>query len=68
MTSFGRTTRQNAIWDRLNVIRAMYDQPGNLQEPEDGMPDDDDVVALQAEFVALVLEYAEIHTANSTFG
>jgi hypothetical protein len=46
----------------------MYDQPGNLQAPEDGMPDDDDVIALQAEYVALVAEYLAIHVANSTFG
>ncbi len=68
MASFGRTARQNVIWTRLNAIRAMYDQPGNLQEPEDGMPDDDDVIALQAEYVALVAEYLAIHVANSTFG
>lgn len=68
MAEFGRTARQNVIWTRLNAIRNMYDQPGSLQAPEDGMPDDDDVIALQAEFVALLTEYAEIHTANSTFG
>ncbi len=68
MATFGRSTRQEAIWLRLNVIRNMYDQPGNLLEPETEMPDHDDVVALQAEFEALIVEYVAIHTANSTVG
>lgn len=68
MALITRSVRQDAIWVRFNAIRNMYDQPSNLSDPTAGMPNDPDVVALQAEYDALVTEYAAIHTANGTRG
>ena len=66
MTSFGRTDRQNEIWDRLGEIRDIVDY--GLLGPEDGGYEGDDLETLQAEWDALVLEYVAIHTANDTKG
>ena len=65
MTYFGRTTRQNAIWDRMVEIRAIVDK--GLYSPEDGDYTGDDG-ELQTEWEALVVEYVAIHTANETRG
>ena len=66
MTEFDRTTRQDEIWSELNEIR---DTVGSgLLDPTDGEYAGDDLVALQASWDALVLEYVAIHTANSTIG
>jgi len=68
MASFGRTARQDVIWGLLNAIRDTVD--AGLLGPDDGEydgidPDPDD---LQAEWDALIDEYAAIHAANETFG
>ena len=65
MADFARTTRQNAIWDRMGAIRIIVG--AGLRSPDDeGYTGDDG--ELQAEWEALVLEYAAIHTANETKG
>ena len=66
MTEFDRTTRQDEIWSELNEIRDTVDS--GLLDPTDGEYAGDDLVALQAAWDALVLEYVAIHTANSTKG
>ena len=66
MASFGRTARQDVIWGLLNAIRGTVD--AGLLGPDDGDYDGDDLVALEATWVALIAEYAAIHTANDTFG
>lgn len=65
MTTFSRTDRQNAIWDRMVAIRAIVDK--GLYGPDDGDYDGDDG-ELQAEWEALVVEYVAIHTENETRG
>ena len=65
MATFGRTTRQNTIWDELNDIRVTVDS--GLLGPDDGGYTEDDG-ELQVEWEALVAEYAAIHTANKTKG
>lgn len=67
MATFGRTERQDAIWVRLESIRGLYDS-NQRDDPETAIPDHEDVIALQAEFVGLKVEYAAIHVANATFG
>ena len=64
--TFGRSARQSEIWRRIGAIRSMYESEGWQVEPEVGMPDHPDVVALQAEYVAILAEYAAIHLANNT--
>ena len=66
MASFGRTAAQDVIWVSLNDIRATVDK--GLLSPDDGDYEGDDLVALQAEWDALVAEYVAIHTANETKG
>ena len=66
MASFGRSDRQEVIWGLLNAIRGTVD--AGLLGPDDGEYDGDDAVALEATWVALVAEYAAVHTANETFG
>ena len=66
MADFGRTDRQNAIWDRMGEIRYIVGD-GALLGPDDAGYTDDDG-ELQAEWEALVLEYAAIHTENETEG
>ena len=66
MADFDRTTRQDEIWTELNEIRETVD--AGLLDPTDGEYAGDDLVALQASWDALVLEYVAIHTANSTIG
>ena len=66
MTDFNRSTRQDEIWTELNEIRDTVDC--GLLDPTDGEYTGDDLVALQAAWDALVLEYVAIHTANSTKG
>ena len=68
LPEFDRTSRQDEIWERLNIIREMYDQPSCLLAPAEGMPDHADVVALALEFSALFEEYRDIHIANGTMG
>jgi len=63
MTSFGRTTRQNAIWDELQEIRDVGG--GQLLGPEDG---DYETNGLQEDYEALVTEYEAIHAENETKG
>jgi len=66
MGSFGRTERQDVIWGELNAIRDTVD--AGLLGPDDGDYDGDDLVALEAEWQALIAEYLAIHVANDTFG
>ena len=66
MTEFDRTARQDVIWTELNDIRDIVDS--GLLDPTDGEYTGDDLVALQASWDTLVLEYVAIHTANSTKG
>lgn len=66
MTTFARTARQDAIWTRLNEIRATADK--GLLSPEDGGYTGDDLEALEEEYDTLVLEYKAIHEANGTKG
>ena len=66
MTDFGRSTRQNVIWDELQDIRDTVEY--GLLGPEDGGYTGDDLVALEAAWDALVAEYEAIHTANETRG
>jgi len=71
MATFGRTAAQDVIWDRLNTIRNMYTQPGALLEPDEGLSDgmdQDDIDDLQDEWDDLLVDYADIHEANGTFG
>ena len=66
MTDFGRSSRQDIIWTELNEIR---DTVGaGLLDPTDGEYTGDDLVALQAAWDALVVEYVAIHVTNSTKG
>ena len=65
MTDFGRTTRQNAIWDRMVEIQAIVD--AGLYGPDAGGYEGDDG-ELQTEWEELVVEYVAIHTENSTKG
>ena len=66
MATIGRSTRQNAIWDRFEEIRAIVLY--GLLGPDDGGYEGDDADALQTEWDALEVEYAAIHTANGTKG
>lgn len=66
MTDFGRTARQNEIWDELQVIRNTVG--AGLLSPEEAEYDGDDLDALQASWDALVAEYEAIHAANETQG
>ena len=63
MTDFGRSTRQNVIWDEMQDIRDVGG--GELRSPEDG---DYETNGLQTEWDALVAEYEAIHTDNETKG
>ena len=71
MTSFGRTARQDVIWDEFQDIRDIVDagllSPEEAEyEPEDeGDPEADD---LQDDWDDLVEEYEDIHTDNDTKG
>ena len=70
MTSFGRSARQNVIWDEFQAIR---DEVGEgLRSPEDssymeyeGGPELEDMID---DWNDLVNEYEEIHTENETKG
>ena len=66
MTDFGRSARQDVIWTELNEIRDTVD--AGLLDPTDGEYTGDDLVALQAAWDALVVEYVAIHTTNGTIG
>ena len=66
MTDFGRSTRQDVIWTEFNEIRDTVD--AGLLDPTDGEYAGDDLVALQAAWDALVVEYVAIHVTNSTKG
>ena len=66
MTDFGRSSRQDIIWTELNDIRDTVD--AGLLDPTDGEYTGDDLVALQAAWDALVVEYVAIHVTNSTKG
>ncbi len=63
MASFGRSARQNVIWDELQDIRDIGG--GSLYSPEDG---DYETNGLQVDYDALVAEYIAIHVANDTKG
>ena len=63
MTSFGRSARQNVIWDEFQAIRDIGGDA--LLDPEAGEYENN---GLQDEWDALVTEYNEIHTANETKG
>ena len=66
MADFDRTARQDVIWTELNEIRNTVDH--GLLDPTDGEYTGDDLIALQAAWDALVLEYVTIHTTNGTIG
>ena len=72
MATFGRTAAQDVIWERLNAIKNLYAQPGNLQEPDDGLVGagytQDEIDDLQDEWDDIVETYADAHEANDTFG
>jgi hypothetical protein len=66
MATFGRTARQDVLWDEFNDIRATVDK--GLLSPDDAEYDGDDAVALQTRWDEVVTEYEAIHETNSTFG
>ena len=70
MATFGRTPRQDTIWEELNAIREYY--PGLLDPTEGGYvqeeDDDPELVDLQDDWDDLVEEYEEIHVVNATKG
>ena len=66
MADFARTDRQNVIWDEMEEIRKTVDY--GLLGPVDGGYEGDDLIALEASWVALAAEYLAIHTANETQG
>lgn len=70
MTSFGRTARQDVLWDGFQEIRNEVDE--GLLSPEqssyveyEGGPELEDLIDSWDD---LVEEYNEIHTENSTKG
>lgn len=71
MTEFGRTARQDVIWDEFQAIRDEIDE--GLRSPEEavdyeeyeGGPQLDD---MQDAWDDLVEEYEEIHAENETKG
>ena len=63
MTDFGRTTRQNVIWDELETMRDVGGD--SLYGPEAG---DYDTNGDQDAYDVLVAEYEAIHAANETKG
>ena len=64
--SFGRTERQDVIWDAINVIRD-EGYPG-LLSPEDEEMTGGEEIWLQDEWEILISEYLAIHEAERTFG
>ena len=71
MTEFGRTARQDVLWDGFQDIRDIVDkgllspEEGEYEPVEEGDPEADD---LQDDWDDLVEEYEEIHTDNETKG
>lgn len=70
MTDFGRTARQNVIWDEFQDIRDEIDEgllspADSSYEEYEGGPELTDLID---DWDDLIEEYEEIHTENETKG